>query len=258
MSFLFFSPVGETCSAVLPAIVERMASAGGEILLGVYDGWTPDLPAGRASKTRVVHEPGMRKWQMARKHLVPDLVAEYDYIFLWDDDLDISDFDPEYFLKIMRINDLEAAQPSILSPHPLSHAITRQKPCGNILGNGLKTVGRITNFVEIMAPAFSRVGWQRVYRHLDDNNPEAFGYDYIPLGLRGIVDCMHVVHTRLTRPKKIAVWETQKAFYQRTGFRTYKAIEMGYLTVGPGENGTNVTRDSRISYSFLPSTPDSL
>lgn len=33
------------------------------------------------------------RW-FAKRFLHPDIVAEYDYVFLWDEDLDIENFDP--------------------------------------------------------------------------------------------------------------------------------------------------------------------
>ena len=33
------------------------------------------------------------RW-FAKRFLHPDIVAEYDYIFLWDEDLGVQDFDP--------------------------------------------------------------------------------------------------------------------------------------------------------------------
>ena len=34
------------------------------------------------------------RW-FAKRFLHPDIVAEYDYIFLWDEDLDVEHFDPK-------------------------------------------------------------------------------------------------------------------------------------------------------------------
>lgn len=233
MKFLFFSPVGESSAALLPAVVERMIAAGGDVALGVYDDWLPELPGVDPCKVRILWEPERRKWQIARKHFTPESMEAYDFIFLWDDDLAISDFDPALFLEIMRQNDLEVAQPSLLSPHSIMHGVTRQRACGKVLETGRKTVGRFTNFVEIMAPVYSREAWVKMFPYLDDENPEAFGYDFMPQGRRGIVDCMHVIHTRPTRHKDGTAGVHQAEFQRKHGFKSYPIVEMGSLTLAP-------------------------
>lgn len=230
-SFLYFSPVGRSAEELLPEVLDRVRSNGGDVLLGVYDDWKPAPWITKDKGIMVVRELGMRKWQMARRHLGESNVQDYDYIFLWDDDLAISDFDPSLFLEIMKNHELDCAQPSIFSPHPLTHSITRQVPCGYTLGNGRVSVGRFTTFVEIMAPVYSRKGWARVYPHISDSNPEAFGYDFIPVGQRGIVDCMQLIHTRESRAKPNEALEEQERFFHKTGFMLHEKINMGHLTM---------------------------
>jgi hypothetical protein len=101
--------------------------------------------------------------------------------------LRVSGFDPLRFVRIMQANRLEMAQPAIHSPHGLSHAITRHRPCPPPWRDPdgvtvLPVVGRLTNFVEIMAPVFSRQAWREFYSYLDPANQSGWGYDYIPLG----------------------------------------------------------------------------
>lgn len=231
MKFTFFSPVGKSAESLMPSVVEQMLEGGGNVVLGVYDDWHPVGWPYDSKNVTVRHDFGRRKWQMARSIFSPDSALDFDYLFLWDDDLAISDFDVRQFLDIMRENDLECAQPSLLSPYHIMHPITRQRSCGKILESGRKTVGRFTNFVEIMAPVFSRKGWERVYPHLSDENPEAFGYDFIPMGLRGIVDSMHVIHTRETRAKERSAVAHQDDFFRKTGFQAHPMIEMGALSM---------------------------
>ena len=40
---------------------------------------------------KIIHEKG-RKWGFAYKYLTPEFCAEYDYIFYWDDDLELLNF----------------------------------------------------------------------------------------------------------------------------------------------------------------------
>lgn len=39
----------------------------------------------------------MTRW-FAKRFLHPDIVAEYSYIFLWDEDLGVEDFNPQKYV----------------------------------------------------------------------------------------------------------------------------------------------------------------
>lgn len=54
----------------------------------------------------------LRRWY-AKRFLHPSVVAPYDYIFLWDEDLSIEAFDAEEYLKIARKHGLEISQPGL-------------------------------------------------------------------------------------------------------------------------------------------------
>ena len=48
----------------------------------------------------------MTRW-FAKRFLHPDIVAEYDYIFVWDEDLGVEDFNPQryvYDITLKRLN----------------------------------------------------------------------------------------------------------------------------------------------------------
>ncbi|VAH67776.1 unnamed protein product [Triticum turgidum subsp. durum] len=68
---------------------------------GAVDGWS-DLPWSR----RAVHVAAVdqTKWWFGKRFLHPDLVADYDYIFLWDEDIEVDGFDPMRLSKIVRLN----------------------------------------------------------------------------------------------------------------------------------------------------------
>lgn len=38
----------------------------------------------------------MPRW-FAKRFLHPDIVSEYDYVFLWDEDLGVDNFDPKRY-----------------------------------------------------------------------------------------------------------------------------------------------------------------
>jgi hypothetical protein len=76
----------------------------------------------------------------------PEITQKYDYIWLLDDDVRVEG-NPNRLFEIMEAERLDLAQPSLTHHSYYSHEVT------------LKVVGpryRLTSFVEIMAPCFSR------------------------------------------------------------------------------------------------------
>jgi hypothetical protein len=55
---------------------------------------------------------GCYRW-FAKRFLHPDVVSIYDYIFLWDEDLGVENFNPERYLKIVKSVGLEISQPAL-------------------------------------------------------------------------------------------------------------------------------------------------
>jgi len=45
--------------------------------------------------------------------LHPDVVAAYDYIFIWGEDVEFDHFDAEKYLKIVKKHGLEISQPGL-------------------------------------------------------------------------------------------------------------------------------------------------
>ncbi len=229
MKLLFFSPVGRSARPLVSETVARFAAAGADFRLVQYEDTDLALPAG----IPVLRDSGA-KWQLARRHLHPDSCADYDYLFVWDDDLAIADFDPARFTAIMAANRLDMAQPALRSAHGLAHALTRQRERTPEM-HAAGIVGRLTNFVEIMAPVFSREGWAQFHAALDDANRSGYGYDYLPLAPRGIVDSMHLVHTRPVQSPSDAAWQEMAQFLAQYGLFRYPHIELGWLFALPPE-----------------------
>ena len=226
MRKLFFSPVGRSAEPLLAKTTECFAAAGAEFLLVQYEDSDLVLPPGVTS----LRDSGT-KWQLARKHLHPDACAAYDYVFVWDDDIDVADFDPAVFTAIMAGNGLDMAQPSLRSPHGLSHRITGQREITEDMRRE-RIAGRLTNFVEIMVPVFSREGWRLLHDVLDDGNLSGWGYDYLPIAPRGIVDSMHVVHTRPVQSYSDSAEAEKVRLLSHYGLFAYPQIEMGWLFHG--------------------------
>ncbi|KAG6517329.1 hypothetical protein ZIOFF_020714 [Zingiber officinale] len=65
---------------------------------GIVDEWN-DLEW----SNQVLHVSAMyqTKWWFAKRFLHPDIVAEYEYIFIWDEDIGVEHFHPRRFAEIM-------------------------------------------------------------------------------------------------------------------------------------------------------------
>ncbi|KAL0384648.1 UNVERIFIED_CONTAM: hypothetical protein Sradi_2859100 [Sesamum radiatum] len=52
---------------------------------------------------RVIHvsATNQTKWWFAKRFLHPDIVAEYEYVFLWDEDLGVENFHPQSWVEMM-------------------------------------------------------------------------------------------------------------------------------------------------------------
>lgn len=226
---LYVSPVGAAAGDLLPKALEVFRGAGADCLLLQYDEAELAVPDG----VRVIRDRGY-KWQLGLRHLHPDAIAEYDYVFFWDDDMGTAGFDPIRFVKIMQTNRLEMAQPAIKSPHGLSHAITKCRPCPMALRSPdgetfHPVVGRMTNFVEIMVPVFTRKAWAEFHSYLDPDNRSGWGYDYIPVGRKGIVDLLPVIHTRAVQSMNSESEREIRRFLDAQGLFRFQPIEEGLL-----------------------------
>lgn len=224
---LYFSPIGLASPGLLHDTVARFRKASAEFLLVEYQSPGIEYPKG----CKVVFDKG-QKWELVARHLDPESIKEFDYVFVWDDDISIANFDVLRFLKIMESNRLDVAQPSLISPHPICHSITRRKPCAPPLGN-LNRVGRLTNFVEIMVPVFTRDSWAEFYSYLNPTSRLGWGMDSLLLGRKGIVDCMHVVHTRPCSQYGASAIEEMRDFLNSQGLFECRHQELGFLLEEP-------------------------
>jgi len=120
-------------------------------------------------------------------------VSGFDYIALPDDDLNATATDWKTLFRTMRELDLDLAQPSLDYKSYWTHQITARRPAYR---------ARITNFVEVMTPAFSRWALELLLPTFR-LSPSGFGLDVVwpvimqEAGKRlGIVDEISFQHTR--------------------------------------------------------------
>jgi len=188
---LLVSPVGRGGKDNLRRIVERFGHDSFDFLLLVYDG-TPLQDEDGFAGCRIVHDPAPLFWQLKRC-VPPELCRRYEYVFIWMDDLEILDFDPRNFLRLLRRHRIEVAQPALSPDSVISHAITARQDT---------PIGRYTDFVEEMAFVFRGDLWERFWRLIaPDRNPWGWGYDEIAYSVcrfrrMAIIDAETIRHTR--------------------------------------------------------------
>jgi hypothetical protein len=120
-----------------------------------------------------------------------ELISQYSYIWLPDDDVRISTEEINRLFKLAKEWDLNICQPSM--DGYVSHEIT--KPIkDNLL--------RYTNFVEVLAPMFNLDSLLKVYETFDENY-SSWGFDYLWAHLLGypqdkiaIIDDIIMTHTK--------------------------------------------------------------
>ncbi|XP_021626049.1 uncharacterized protein LOC110624913 isoform X2 [Manihot esculenta] len=181
---------------------------------GVVDKWR-DLPW----SDHVIHVSAVNqtKWWFAKRFLHPDIVAEYDYIFLWDEDLGVENFNPGRYLSIVKDEGLEISQPALdPTKSAVYHPITARQPKLKVHRRMYKFKGSgrcyhnstsppCIGWVEMMAPVFSRAAWRCVWHMIQNDLIHAWGLDiqlgYCAQGDRtknvGVVDSEYIVHLGL-------------------------------------------------------------
>ncbi|KAK2982585.1 hypothetical protein RJ640_009238, partial [Escallonia rubra] len=174
----------------IDAAIKKFFSEDFQIMLFHYDGRTSEWDEFEWSK-RAVHVSIRKqtKWWYAKRFLHPDVVAAYDYIFIWDEDLGVEHFNADKLTHI-------CAQ--LLSFLCLGlNRDTDEKPgwCSD------PHLPPCAAFVEIMAPVFSREAWRCVWHMIQNDLVHGWGLDF---ALRrcvepahekiGVVDSQWVVH----------------------------------------------------------------
>ncbi|XP_031260453.1 uncharacterized protein LOC116134631 [Pistacia vera] len=222
------------------------------IVLFHYDGRTTEWDEFEWSK-RAIHVSVRKqtKWWYAKRFLHPDIVAAYDYIFIWDEDLGVEHFNAEEYIKLVRKHGLEISQPGLEPNKGLTwqmtkrrgdsevHKVTEEKPgwCSD------PHLPPCAGFVEIMAPVFSRDAWRCVWYMIQNDLVHGWGLDF---ALRkcvepahekiGVVDSQWIVHQ--TVPSLGSQGETQngKAPWQGVRERCRKEWTMFQSRMTIAEN----------------------
>ena len=104
--------------AGVDSIVRAFDLAQFTVVLFHYDGAVDDWDDLPWSEDAIhVSAKKQSKWWFAKRFLHPDVVEPYDFVFLWDEDIDVvtDGFDASEYLRIARDNGLHISQPALVS-----------------------------------------------------------------------------------------------------------------------------------------------
>ncbi|KAK4427324.1 hypothetical protein Salat_1501300 [Sesamum alatum] len=193
-------------------IVDKIVSKFSEnftIILFHYDGKTSEWDQFEWSQ-RAIHisAPEQTKWWYAKRFLHPDIVALYEYIFIWDEDLGVENFKAEEYIKLVKKYDLEISQPAVISERGLIWKMTQKRKDVEIHRRAERhynctnpSLPPCAGFVEIMAPVFSRNAWKCVWNMIQKPEEKI-----------GVVDAQWIEHmvlptlTHQVRERSFAEW----------------------------------------------------
>jgi hypothetical protein len=119
----------------------------------------------------------------------PDIVEQYNYIFLWDEDLGVENFNASRYVQIMQEDGMEISQPALDPASTIHHGITVRKLDSRSHKRFFKTRGTTgctkerdgppcTGWVEIMAPVFSRAAWRCIWHMIQNDLVHGWGIDF--------------------------------------------------------------------------------
>ncbi|XP_020219506.1 uncharacterized protein LOC109802520 [Cajanus cajan] len=213
---LFAMAVGIKQKDLVNKMVKKFLASNFVVMLFHYDNIVDEWNDFEWS-TKVIHVSvaNQSKWWFAKRFLHPDIVPDYDYVFLWDEDLGVENFHPDKYVSIIKSEGLEISQPALdTEKSEVHHQITARGRRSNVHRRIYKSGGRgkgcdgsstappCTGWVEMMAPVFSRAAWRCVWYMIQNDLIHAWGLDmqlgYCAQGDRtknvGVVDAEYIVH----------------------------------------------------------------
>lgn len=180
------------------------------VLLFHYDNRTSDWDAYEWSKQAIhISVQKQTKWWFAKRFLHPDIVAAYEYIFIWDEDLGVEHFKAEEYIKLVKKHGLEISQPALEPNSGLTWQMTKRRGDREVHKETQEKPGwcpdphlpPCAGFVEIMAPVFSREAWRCVWHMIQNDLVHGWGLDFAvrkcvePAHEKiGVVDAQWIVH----------------------------------------------------------------
>lgn len=186
MSNLIISPVGDN------SLHSNWINKDFDLVL-IYYGDNNDIAQSYINHTPYVYTSKGEKYHLLKSFIQDNVefISKYDYIWLPDDDVDISPENINKLFNIAKEYNLFIAQPAMNGY--VSHEITKPIP---------NSLLRYTNFVEVLAPLFNTETLLKIYNTFDLNY-SSWGYDYLwsyllgyPQNSIAIIDDVVMTHTR--------------------------------------------------------------
>ncbi|CAK9205358.1 unnamed protein product [Sphagnum troendelagicum] len=168
-----------------------------QILLFHYDGHVNEWDDLEWSASAIhVSTHRQAKWWYAKRFLHPDIVDPYEYIFIWDEDLDVEHFDAEKYMELIKRHGLEISQPGLDPSQGLTWQMTKRLGNSEVHKETVEQPGwcpdphnpPCAGFVEIMAPVFSRKAWRCIWYIIQNDLVHGWGLDF---SLRRCVQMAH-------------------------------------------------------------------
>ncbi|XP_047052382.1 uncharacterized protein LOC124657967 [Lolium rigidum] len=189
--YLLALAVGYTERVNVDATVHKFSN-NFDVVLFHYDGRMTEWDEFKWSKEAIhISARKQTKWWFAKRFLHPSIVAPYDYVFLWDEDLGVENFTAEAYINIVKTHGLGISQPGL--------DVTKGKKLYHVTVK--RDASEMHKFVEVMAPVFSRDAWKCVWHMIQNDLVHGWGLDFnfwrcvdFPEEQIGIVDAQFVVH----------------------------------------------------------------
>ncbi|CAK9205423.1 unnamed protein product [Sphagnum troendelagicum] len=168
-----------------------------QILLFHYDGHVNEWDDLEWSASAIhVSTHRQAKWWYAKRFLHPDIVDPYEYIFIWDEDLDVEHFDAQKYMELIKRHGLEISQPGLDPSQGLTWQMTKRLGNSEVHKETVEQPGwcpdphnpPCAGFVEIMAPVFSRKAWRCIWYIIQNDLVHGWGLDF---SLRRCVQMAH-------------------------------------------------------------------
>ncbi|KAI3459152.1 hypothetical protein Pfo_015815 [Paulownia fortunei] len=188
---LFAVAIGIKQKKNVDKMVQKFLESNFVVMLFHYDGIVDEWKDFEWSSSVIhVSADNQTKWWFAKRFLHPDIVAVYDYIFLWDEDLGVENFHPERYLSIVKDEGFEISQPALeIGQSEVHHLITARWRRSKVHRRTYKLDGKgiqcddnssgppCTGWIEVMAPVFSKTAWRCVWHMIQNDLIHAWGLD---------------------------------------------------------------------------------
>lgn len=207
--YLLTFTVGIGQKAAIDAAVRKFSKEW-QILLFHYDGKVSEWDDLEWSRNAIhISTRKQAKWWFAKRFLHPDFVKPYEYIFIWDEDLDLRHFSGDRYIELVKKHGLEVSQPSLDGSRGTTWAMTKHRGDVEVHKSAIEHAGWCPDplkppcaaFVEIMAPVFSRKAWRCIWYIIQNDLVHGWGLDFAmrrcvePAHEKiGVVDDQWIIH----------------------------------------------------------------